>query len=120
VNVVSQENLARSPNAKRLTDNLSRKVNYFSFGYNLTEEKVAPHFYVPQPRVEENSAKNRRIATAGETPANCEGTQSSGIPKTSDRRFFEAATVWDWGDRPASYSGKNYSPLFKEIMGALT
>jgi hypothetical protein len=55
------------------------------FGFNLTEEKVAPHFYVSQPRVEENSTKNRRIATAGHIPANSEGTQSSGIPKTSDR-----------------------------------
>jgi hypothetical protein len=89
VKVVSQENLAHSPNAKRLTDNLSRKVNYFSLGSNMTEEKVAPHFYVPRPRVEENSAKNRRIATAGDIPANTEGTQSSGITKTSDRRFFK-------------------------------
>lgn len=76
--------------------------------------------YVPRPCVEENSNKNRRIATAGETPANGEGTQSSGITKTSDRRFFEAATVWDWGDRPALYSGKEYSQLFKEITAALT
>jgi hypothetical protein len=83
VKVVSQENLARSPNAKRLTDNLSRKVNYFSFGFNMTEEKVAPHFYVPRPRVEEISTKKRRIANAGDIPANGEDTQSSGIPKTS-------------------------------------
>ena len=116
---MSQENLACSPNAKRLTDNLSRKVNYFSFGSNRTEEKVAPHFYVPRLRVEENSTKNRRIVTARHIPATCEGTQSSGIPKTSDRLFFEAATVWDWGGQPASYSGKEYSRLFKEIMGGL-
>jgi chromosome partitioning protein len=32
----------------------------------------------------------------------------------------QAATVWDWGDQPASYSGKEYNLLFKEIMGALT
>ena len=31
----------------------------------------------------------------------------------------QAATVWDWGGQPASYSGKKYSRLFKEIMGAL-
>ncbi len=55
--VVSQENLARSPNAKRLTDNLNRKVNGFSFGFNLTEEKVAYHFYVPRPGGEGNSTK---------------------------------------------------------------
>jgi len=60
----------------------------------MIAKKVAPHFYVPRLRIEENSAKNRRIATAGETPTNSKGTQSSGIPKTGDRRFFEAATVW--------------------------
>jgi hypothetical protein len=32
----------------------------------------------------------------------------------------QAAMVWDLGDQPASYSGKEYSRLFKEIMGALT
>ena len=79
--VVSQENLARSPNAKRLTNNLSRKVNYFSFGFNMTQKKVASDFYVPQPRVEENSTKNQRIAATGDIPANCEGTKSSGITK---------------------------------------
>jgi hypothetical protein len=119
VKVGSQENLARCPNAKRLTDNLSRKVNGFSFGFNMTEEKEAPQFYVPRPGVEENSTKNRRIATAEDISAKCEGTQSSGITKTSDRRFFEAATVWGWGGQPALYSGKEYSRLFKEIMGAL-
>jgi len=31
----------------------------------------------------------------------------------------QAATVWDLGGQPASYSGKEYSRLFKEIMGAL-
>jgi len=31
----------------------------------------------------------------------------------------QTATVWDLGDQPASYSGKEYSRLFKEIMGAL-
>ncbi|MEG5006733.1 hypothetical protein QUB17_24240 [Microcoleus sp. B5-C4] len=30
-----------------------------------------------------------------------------------------ATTVWDLGDQPASYSSKEYSRLFKEIMGAL-
>ena len=100
--VASQENLALSPNAKRLTDNLSRKVNYFSFGFNMTEEKVAPHFYVPRSRVEENSAKNRGFATAGETPANGEGTQSSGIPKTSDRRFFGTSGYGVGFRRPTS------------------
>jgi len=59
----------------------------------MTEEKVAPHFYVPRPRAEGSSAENRRFATAGETPANSQGTQSSGIPKTSDRLSFEAAAV---------------------------
>ena len=54
----------------------------------MTEEKVAPHFYVPRPRVEGNSTKNRGFAIAGETPANVEGTQSRGIPKTGDRLFF--------------------------------
>ena len=103
---VSQENSARSPNAKRASHNLNRKVNSFSIESNLTEEKVAPDFYVPRHRGEGNSTKNRRIATAGEIPHNCEATQRSGIPKTSDRLFFEAATVWDWGDQPASYSGK--------------
>jgi protein-tyrosine-phosphatase len=93
VKVVSQENSVRSPNAKRLTDNLSRKVNCFSFGSNLTAEKLAPHFYVPRAHVEENLTKNRRIATAEDISAKCEGPQSSGITKTSDRRFFEAATV---------------------------
>jgi hypothetical protein len=58
------------------------------FGPNMTEEKVAPDFYVPRPRVEENSAKNRGFAIAGETPASVEGAQSSGIPKTGDRLFF--------------------------------
>jgi hypothetical protein len=32
----------------------------------------------------------------------------------------QAATVWDLGDRPALYSGKEYSRLFKEITAALT
>jgi chromosome partitioning protein len=32
----------------------------------------------------------------------------------------QAATVWDLGGQPASYSGKEYSQLFKEITGALT
>ena len=32
----------------------------------------------------------------------------------------QAATVWDLGDQPASYSGKEYSRQFKEIMGVLT
>ena len=32
----------------------------------------------------------------------------------------QVATVWDLGGQPASYSGKEYSRLFKEIMGALT
>ncbi|MEG4396630.1 hypothetical protein [Microcoleus sp. BROC3] len=31
----------------------------------------------------------------------------------------QAATVWDLGGQPASYSGKEYSRLFKEIMGVL-
>ncbi|MCT7963565.1 MULTISPECIES: hypothetical protein [Oscillatoriales] len=31
----------------------------------------------------------------------------------------QAATVWDLGGQPASYSAKEYSRLFKEIMGAL-
>jgi len=31
----------------------------------------------------------------------------------------QAATVWDLGGQSASYSGKEYSRLFKEIMGAL-
>ncbi|HSF76562.1 MAG TPA: hypothetical protein VLA84_22395, partial [Microcoleus sp.] len=31
----------------------------------------------------------------------------------------QAATVWDLGGQPASYSGKEYARLFKEIMGAL-
>ncbi len=90
---MSQKILAHFPNVKRLTDNLSRKVNCFSFGFNMTEEKIAPHFYVPRLRVEENSAKNRGFATAGETRANDENPQSSGILKTNDRRFFKAATV---------------------------
>ncbi len=54
---MSQENLAHSLNAKRLTDNLNRKVNYFSFGFNMIEEKVAPNFYVPRSGVEESSTK---------------------------------------------------------------
>jgi len=54
----------------------------------MTEEKVAPHFYVPRPRVEGNSTKNRRIAILRDISANGEGTQSSGITKTSDRLFF--------------------------------
>jgi len=32
----------------------------------------------------------------------------------------QAATVWDLGGQPAKDSGKEYSRLFKEIMGALT
>jgi hypothetical protein len=32
----------------------------------------------------------------------------------------EAATVWDVGGQSASYSGKEYSRLFKEILEALT
>jgi len=32
----------------------------------------------------------------------------------------QVATVSDLGGQPASYSGKEYSRLFKEIMGALT
>jgi chromosome partitioning protein len=32
----------------------------------------------------------------------------------------QAATVWDSGGQPASYSGKEYSRLFKEIMGVVT
>jgi hypothetical protein len=86
----------------------------------MTEEKVAPNFYVPRSSVEESSTKKWLIATTGDIPAKGECTQSSGITKTSDRRFFEAATVWDWGDQRASYSGKEYSQLFEEIMGALT
>jgi hypothetical protein len=86
----------------------------------MTEEKVAPHFYVPRPRVEGNLTRNRGFVTAGDISANCEGTQSSGIPKTNDRLFFEAARVWDLGGQPASYSGKEYSRVFKEITGALT
>ncbi len=31
----------------------------------------------------------------------------------------QAATVWDLGGQPASYSGKEYGRLFKEIMGVL-
>jgi hypothetical protein len=31
----------------------------------------------------------------------------------------QSATVWDLGGQPASYSGKEYSRLFKEIMGVL-
>ncbi|MEG4087963.1 hypothetical protein [Microcoleus sp. Pol12B4] len=31
----------------------------------------------------------------------------------------QAATVWDWGGQPGKDSGKEYSRLFKEIMGAL-
>src|SRR4028118_798363 len=31
----------------------------------------------------------------------------------------QASTVWDLGGQPASYSGKEYSRRFKEIMGAL-
>ena len=58
----------------------------------MAEEKVAPHFYVPRSCAEGNSTKNRWIATAGETPANSEGTQSSGITKTSDRLFFETSS----------------------------
>lgn len=70
----------------------------------MTGGKVAPHFYVPRPRVEESSTKKRRIVTAGDIPANSKGTQSRAITKTSDRRFFEAATVSDWGDQLASYA----------------
>ncbi len=99
---MSQENLARSPNTKRLTENLSRKVNYFSLGSNMTEEKVAPHFYVPWSHVEESSTKNRRIATAGETPTNSKGTQSSGIPKTGDRRFFGTSSYGVGLGRPTN------------------
>jgi hypothetical protein len=32
----------------------------------------------------------------------------------------QAATLWDLGGQPAKDSGKEYSRLFKEIMGALT
>jgi chromosome partitioning protein len=32
----------------------------------------------------------------------------------------QATTVWDLGGQPTSYSGKEYSQLFKEITGALT
>jgi len=32
----------------------------------------------------------------------------------------QATTVWDLGGQPASYSGKEYSRLFKEIMGVVT
>ncbi len=66
--VARQENLARSPNAKCLTENPSRKVNSFNFGSNLTEEKVAPHFYVPRPRVEENSTKTGALQLLGTFP----------------------------------------------------
>jgi chromosome partitioning protein len=31
----------------------------------------------------------------------------------------QAATVWDLGGQPAKDSGKEYSRLFKEIMGVL-
>jgi chromosome partitioning protein len=31
----------------------------------------------------------------------------------------QAATVWDLSGQPAKDSGKEYSRLFKEIMGAL-
>jgi len=68
VKVGSQENLARSPNAKRLTDNLNRKVNSFSFASNLTEEKVAPHFYVPRPGGEGNSTKTGALQLLGTFP----------------------------------------------------
>jgi len=32
----------------------------------------------------------------------------------------QAATVWGLGGQPASYSGKEYSLLFEEIMRSLT
>jgi chromosome partitioning protein len=32
----------------------------------------------------------------------------------------QGAMVWDLGGQPASYCGKEYSRVFKEIMGALT
>jgi chromosome partitioning protein len=32
----------------------------------------------------------------------------------------QAATVWDLGGQPASYSGKEYSRPLEEITGALT
>ncbi len=85
----------------------------------MTEEKVAPDFYVPRHHVEGNSTKNRRIATAGDIPANGEGTQSSGITKTSDRLFFEAATVWDARRSTCLIFWKRV-PTVEEITGALT
>jgi hypothetical protein len=42
-------------------------------------------------------------------------------PQTTDRRFFGTSSYgMDLGGQPASYSGKEYSQLFKEITGALS
>jgi len=85
----------------------------------MTEEKVVPHFHVPRPGVEGNSTKNRGFVTAGDIPANSEGTRSSGITKTSDRLFFEAATVWD-ARRSTCLTLWKRVPTGEGIAGALT
>jgi hypothetical protein len=69
-----------------------------------------------------DKAQNRSNGVVGETYTHHQAVLKSVIHQKQPiaDSLEQAATVWDLSDQPASYSGKEYSRLFKEIMGALT
>jgi chromosome partitioning protein len=74
------------------------------------------------PCGEGDKAQNRSNGVVGETYTHHQAVLKSVIHQKQviADSSGQAATVWDLGGQPASYSGKEYSRLFKEIMGALT
>jgi chromosome partitioning protein len=87
-----------------------------SFG----ETRPAPSGDVSQPCGEGDKAQNRSNGIVGKTCPHHQVLNSVVHQKqVIADSAGQAATVWDLGGQPAKDSGKEYSRLFKEIMGVL-
>jgi chromosome partitioning protein len=81
-----------------------------------------PSVDIPQPCGEGNETQNRSNGIVRETCTHHQAVLKSVIHQKQviADSSGQAATVWDLGGQPASYSGKEYSRVFNEITGALT
>jgi hypothetical protein len=89
---------------------------------SIGETKPTPSIDIPGLCGEGNEAQNRSIRVVGKTYTHNQAVLKSVIHQKQPivDSLEQAATLWDLGGQPAKDSGKEYSRLFKEIMGALT
>jgi hypothetical protein len=101
---------------------ISRRCGETHQRSSIGETWVTPSGDVSQSCGKGDKAQNRSNGVVGETYTHHQAVLKSVIHQKQviADSSGQAATVWDLGGQPASYSEKKYSRLFKEIMGALT